>query len=122
MSIVQGVFTKITSYLSGLFQNIHNLDKSLFIYAKYDKPLYRGLPCTPETLKQYEVNKVHYWPAFSSTSKKKDVAIQFAQNNKVLLFEIFITINDRLSHINLPRSWSFYPGEEEVLLLPSFCF
>ena len=40
-----------------------------------------------------------------------------------MIFEIYVNnLNDPPTNIELPKSWSFYPSEEEVLLLPFFCF
>ena len=40
-----------------------------------------------------------------------------------LVFEIYINDNNYpFTNIELPKAWSFYPGEEEVLLMPFFCF
>ena len=40
-----------------------------------------------------------------------------------MIFEIYLSgSNTPCTNIELPRSWSFYPSEQEVLLLPFFCF
>jgi hypothetical protein len=45
------------------------------------------------------------------------------QNNCGLIFEIYTNIyNDPPTNIELPPNWSFYPTEQEVLLMPFFCF
>jgi hypothetical protein len=41
----------------------------------------------------------------------------------VCVFEIYIsTISKPCTALDLPKDWSFYPKEEEVLLMPFFCF
>ena len=96
------------------------------MYTTLDVPLYRGIQKQYVKMEDYKIGSINYWPGFSSTSKKKQVAIKLARRfnktSKTLLFEIYVTENNPKTHINLPKTWSFYPSEEEVLLLPSFCF
>ena len=72
----------------------------------------------------YEQSKIYYWPCFSSTTKNRRVAENWSRkDNKSFIFEIFVSENNYpYTNIDLPRDWSFYPTEEEVLLLPFFCF
>ena len=78
-------------------------------------------------LEDYKKYGIHYWPGFSSTTKLKDFAMKRSNRNDksihALIFEIHMSgKNDPPTNIELPRSWSFYPSEQEVLLLPFFCF
>lgn len=79
-------------------------------------------------LDNYQVNKIHYWAAFSSTSKDEKVALNMARRGRpkdanVVIFEVYVSNeNSPATNLELPPSWSFYPSEKEVLLLPFFCF
>jgi len=75
------------------------------------------------------VGQIGYWPGFSSTTKERAVALNFTIGRStqgqqlVFMFEIFVSgKNSPPTNIELPASWSNYPGEQEVLLLPFFCF
>jgi hypothetical protein len=99
---------------------------SQFSY-KGSEPLYRGVNADAINITDYHACKIHYWPCFSSTSKLKDFAVKRSRrgvsNNPALIFEIYTsTDNDPPTNVELPRSWSFYPSEKEVLLMPFFCF
>lgn len=92
-----------------------------------NKPLYRGVDIQNINLDDYKKYGINYWPGFSSTSKLKEFAVERSkkkkEENEGLIFEIFCSNqNSPVTNLELPRSWSFYPSEEEVLLLPFFCF
>lgn len=76
----------------------------------------------------YEINSIKYWPRISSTSHSKNVAIQWSSKDslsEVLIFEIHLLPrkNQVPTNINLKDiTWSFYPQEREVTLLPFFGF
>jgi len=49
--------------------------------------VYRGIKTKYWNLDDYEENGIHYWPLFTSTSKKLSVAKDFGTK----LFEIYLT-------------------------------
>ena len=76
-------------------------------------------------LEDYKINSISFWPRFSSTSRKYNVARNFnTKNGETVVFEIYLNSNnDPPTSIPLPDlRWSFYPGEAEVLLFPFFRF
>jgi hypothetical protein len=77
-------------------------------------------------MNDYKPFYLHYWPGFSSTSKSREFAMKRSRgkdsSERALIFEIYTNQNTPVTNIDLPRNWSFYPSEEEVLLLPFFCF
>ena len=60
----------------------------------------------------YEVGKIGYWPSFTSTTKKKNIALGFSNrgNDKsFVLMKIFLsTRNDPVNHIDCQQ---FLTGE-----------
>lgn len=108
-------------------QQLPKIEKSLE-YKNIKAPLYRGILKEFIDIDKYKVNKIHYWAAFSSSSKDKKVAVGMARRDKqqdaqVVVFEVYVSNkNSPSTNIELPQSWSFYPSEQEVLLLPFFCF
>lgn len=84
-------------------------------------PVFRGVKKQFINLDEYKVGSKLYWTSFSSTSKNINVAKKFASNNGVI-FEIFVGRNDPSHNIILPKGWSQYPCEEEILLFPNFYF
>ena len=81
-------------------------------------------------LDQYKVDKIHYWSTFTSSTKDKNFAIHCARGvtpqditKNIMIFEIYVSgQNSPATNIDLPNSYSFYPSQQEVLLLPFFCF
>ena len=61
-----------------------------------------------------------FWPTFSSTSLKRDCARKFAGEKGGIIFEIHLSKNDPHPHIKLPKDWTQYPIEDEILILPYF--
>lgn len=91
---------------------------SLFEYL-----LYREVSGAFIDLESYMLYSLNYWPAFSSASRNKEVALKFAGVEKPMIFEIYGTTNNAvLTKVMMRPGWSFYLSEEEVLLLPLFCF
>jgi hypothetical protein len=45
-------------------------------YKDWQKPLFRGVMQKFINLKDYEINKIHFWPGFSSTSKDEKFAVR----------------------------------------------
>jgi hypothetical protein len=39
-------------------------------------PLFRGVKLSNINLKDYLINKIHFWPGFSSTSKDEKFAVE----------------------------------------------
>lgn len=80
-----------------------------------DQILYRGMNLTDEMLNEYKqtVGKEVTWPAFTSTSKNRQVAEIYSANT---LFTIFL--KDTWRPQNDISQISYYPDEQEVLLSP----
>lgn len=85
----------------------------------------------------YAPGTVGMFPRYSSTTKSRDVACNFSRHGpaaagnydgRQCLFKIYLSKkNEPVTHVDLangenPTDFSFYPSEEEVLLLPYFCF
>ena len=106
-------------------------------------PVWRGMSSAYIQLTDYEPGKMGIWPTFSSTTKNKKIAIQFSNTGdstkEKILMKIYLTKkNDPISHIDCVGTkkfydkktgnvrkedeYSFWPGEEEVLLFPYFGF
>jgi hypothetical protein len=86
---------------------------------KPNEVLYRGLNC--EVTDIYKVGETMYWPAFSSCSSDVKQSVLFAQGKKAcLIFEIRLSKTNPHPHLRIPKEWSAYPTEAEVLLLPYF--
>jgi hypothetical protein len=126
-SLVNGMQENCVNYLTLLLKKLENLNTS-FTYSDSNTPLYRGIAREFIKMEDYQLNKVHFWAAFSSSSKSKDVAVNMARRGKpkgshAVVFNIYVSDdNSPITNIDLPRTWSFYPSEQEVLLLPFFCF
>ena len=90
--------------------------------------MYRGIWHASIDLDDYKIGGINFWPGFSSTSKDKNFARDRSRGDKdenpALIFEIFVAANSNnpSCNIDLPRNWSFYPSEKEVLIMPFFCF
>jgi len=125
LAIVNGRHANITSYLASIIQTVSKVGAQ-YAYKDYDRPVYRG--CAPRCidLVDYRKNQIHYWPAFTSTSENKSLAINWSnrgkKENPALIFEIYLSPNNPHTGMKLPNDWSFYPSEQEVLLMPFFCF
>ncbi|TNV84609.1 hypothetical protein FGO68_gene17427 [Halteria grandinella] len=126
LSIVNGLHEKAQNYLSCLLREVREKNKHVY---QSENPLYRGVLKEYIKLEDYREGRVHYWPALSSTSKKKKVAIKIARRGKpdnaeAVIFKVYTlsSLNSPPTNVDLPPTWSFYPSEEEVLLLPFFCF
>jgi hypothetical protein len=99
-----------------------------YLYMDYRAPVYRGVPFQAIRLEEYRLGQISYWPGFSSTSKSRSVAKTFSMNRATVefptafIFEIYLAQShvECMTHIDLPRDWSHYPVEQEVLLLPFF--
>ena len=61
-----------------------------------------------------------FWPAFTSSSKNVNVAEAFGGGG--VIFVITVGENSPYTNIDLPSDWSYFPVEDEVLLLPNFHF
>ena len=88
-------------------------------------------------MSDYELGKLGYWPTFSSSTKSKAVANSFMdEDGNGVLLKIYLSAqNNPTSHIDcngkksvykknkeVSNEFSFFPGEEEVLLFPYFGF
>jgi len=66
-------------------------------YTDTKTPVFRG--CAPKCidLEDYRVDQIHYWPAFTSTSLNKSLAINWSNRGKstekALIFEIYLSQN-----------------------------
>ena len=88
-SLVNGNYNQIQGYLTSILFSLPK-NGATFTY-KDSKPLYRGVSPKSVNIEDYHANKIHYWPGFSSTSKRKDFAISRSKRggNKGLIFEIY---------------------------------
>lgn len=115
-SIVNGMQERCANYLTKLLTQLPKVG-SKFAYRETHVPLYRGILRQYVNLEDYKACRVHYWAAFSSSSKSKQVAISMSrrgkpQNEKAVIFEIYVSHhNEPYTNIELPATWSFYPAE-----------
>jgi hypothetical protein len=74
-------------------RNISSLNSNL-TYKDSKKPLFRGINKNYVNMDDYIINRVHYWPAFSSTSKSESVAIKMSRransDARSLIFRIYV--------------------------------
>ena len=85
------------------------------------KPLFRGIAASYVSLDTYKHHQHYFWTSFTSTSLNRQVAECFAGEGGII-FKIHVGENKPYTNLILPRSWSSFPDEEEVLLFPNFCF
>ncbi|CAK9005605.1 Hypothetical protein (Fragment), partial [Durusdinium trenchii] len=112
---------------ASLFAQYGYAVKALFSYCEKmqdaygeRQKLYRGYPGSlHEAQNEYHVGRTFAWPSFTSTSKCRATACDFAKGEYSseggfpILFEI-----STLSRGAPLLGWSRYPTEDEVLLLP----
>jgi hypothetical protein len=128
-------------YVSSIVQGLETHGDKLG-YASLHQPVWRGMSSAFISQSDYEPGKIGYWPTFSSTTKNKNTAISFSNtgggDSERVLMKIYLSKeNSPISHIDCIGSkkfynnqrqqikedeYSFYPGEEEVLLFPYFGF
>ena len=124
-AIRTGQFNKISCYLTTLVKSLTKHGKQL-AYTRLNSTVFRGIRL--DASEDYPVNHIGYWPCFCSTSKSLDVGRNFARYEVkddiwTTVFKINLSKkNDMASNLNFPQDWSYFPGEEEVLLMPGFCF
>jgi len=88
--------------------------------------VYRGI--SNDEFDSYPVNHIGYWPSFCSTSKVRDVGVRYSRlqvnhNAWPTTFKIHLSSKNQLTtNIGLTPDWTYFPLEEEVLLMPGFCF
>ncbi|CAG9313936.1 unnamed protein product [Blepharisma stoltei] len=80
--------------------------------------LWRGVEIPENILKKLTVGEKGFWPAFTSTAMRKEVALSPPFKGNVL-FEIHLQENEAHPHI-IAGAWSEYEDEQEVLFLPYF--
>ncbi len=112
-------YTRVPNYLAAIIQSLPS-QKGLAHKSKW-YPLYRGIPAAYLNLDTYKKFQHYYWTSFTSTSRNRKVAEVFAGEGGIV-FKITVAENKPYTNITLPSSWSNAPEEEEVLLMPNFCF
>ncbi|TNV83129.1 hypothetical protein FGO68_gene10046 [Halteria grandinella] len=121
-SLAIGQYEKIKNYMVGI---LSQLDHGELQKQSFDT-LYRGVPKSYANVEEYQIGRLHYWQALSSTSKSYTVALRFAQRDKTpadaVIFKITCSENKPITKYEVLPDWSFYPSEQEVLLMPNFCF
>ena len=95
LSLVNGMHEKAHNYIYLLLSTLPHIGNK-YEYKAHWNPLYRGVLREYVNLDDYRINRVHYWPAFSSSSKDHKVALQMARRGKgkkenVVIFEIFVS-------------------------------
>lgn len=96
LQIVNGKHANITNYLSSILKCLPQVGEQ-YGYTDFKTPVFRG--CAPKCidLEDYRVNQIHYWPAFTSTSLNKSLAINWSnrgkQKEKALIFEVYLSQN-----------------------------
>mmetsp|Transcript_23789 Transcript_23789/g.36478 ORF Transcript_23789/g.36478 Transcript_23789/m.36478 type:complete len:148 (+) Transcript_23789:924-1367(+) len=144
-----GEFSSISSYLSSLIQGATQFSEEIR-YLDCSKPLFRGINPNFVNLDEYKVGSIGVWPCLNSTSKNMRKAYEFTHMSQFpkiedinedfimpritrgLIFQIYLSAHSSpATHIDLTTSnrlnlkddeWSFHQSEEEVLLLPFFCY
>lgn len=74
-SLVNGNYSDIQYYLTAILRDVDTIGTRL-AYTQFNEPLYRGINKDAINLDDYKPFKVHFWPSFSSTSKKRDFALR----------------------------------------------
>ena len=112
-------YTRVPHYLSTIIKQISYYHR--LAHRDSSRPLYRGIGAGYVSLDTYKLHQHYFWTSFTSTSLNREVAACFAGPGGVI-FKIHVAENKPFTNIQLPRSWSNFPDEEEVLLFPNFCF
>ena len=112
-------YLKISNYICSILRGLPEIQH--LAYKNTEKPLYRGVPNDCVNLEQYQVGSRLFWPAFTSTSKDIKVSKSFIGETGVL-FVITVGENQPYTNIELPSDWSYFPVQNEVVLLPNFNF
>jgi len=78
----------------------------------YQGTVFRGIPNIGDKLFDYPEGEIICWKTVTAFSKQVKVAHKFAKGQAGVLFEVDVLSSREISQL------SFYPNEEEVLLLP----
>ena len=115
----------LSHYATNIVTSLSYQNSRIF-YNYFNSPVYRGGKVNLKNIKEGDIKS---WPTFTSTSASKEKAIEFkdqAPSGKGVLTKIFINgQNSPQTYIDCRTNqldWSFYPSEEEILLLPFFTF
>lgn len=85
--------------------------------------LYRGMPATEEIILTYTPGKSFQWWNFLSTSKKRDVALKFAERDAHVKGAVGGVLFRIECDVGLPiAKYSKFPAEDEVLLKPGLTY
>lgn len=131
-----GKCNAIQAYLAAATSTMQKFGRK-YAYAAVHKPVWRGVNFQKAAWADYAPGTIGMFPRYSSTTKSRDVASNFSRHGpaaagtydgRQCLFKIYLSKrNEPVTHVDLalgenPMDFSFYPSEEEVLLLPYFCF
>ena len=73
--------------------------------------VYRGHPDKAAVLRQYKEGRPIQWGAFSSTSRRPELASSFTDREKGIIFRLKVTTGKDV------KDFSFFAAEEEEVLL-----
>lgn len=108
-------YTKVDTLGPFCFLLFHYVSNN--IESDKDQVRYRGMQLTDEMLNEYKaaIGQLVRWPAFTSTTKNREVAEQFGNTLFIITVKYYEMLRQELSDIS---SLSLYSEEEEVLLGP----
>lgn len=134
-----GEFDRIQSYLAGITETAGKFGDK-YSYKDYETPVWRGISAKRAKLEDYKPGQIGTWPLFQSTSKNYDTALKFsaiagkkkddeyAKDHSLAVYKIYLSkknwpaTNVDTGKAENMKELSFFPKEEEVLLLPFFNF
>ena len=121
-------YKKYDQLLNTLCMIIHELDSSNKAYKDlFMKPgeiIYRGIKtssqfATVQLYQKYQKNHTTiFFPGLTSTSLKKEISAKEIFSNGII-FKMQLNKTNPYPHIKIPKDWTMFPNEAEVLL---FCY
>ena len=112
-------FLQVSNYICSILRGLPaNQERA---YKDSTKPLFRGIRRKFVDMSQYQVGQRLFWPAFTSSSQNPTIAKEFSGKDGVI-FVITVNENKPYHNITIPFDWSYFPREQEVLLMPNFHF